>query len=210
MFLLVPAHLGSPGQRAIKWLLCVCLYIEEILLFSKFFSDCRCMPYLRRYSPPKLCNSAQVAIFLQSFCILYFYRAACSTFHTCILSDTVTLNVAGALYTVKRDNGKQCSGLKNHWLTKLEWYRNVFNSRRKVMRDDTDWMTGGRLFQARGAATGNDRSPKVDLLTGWLPDRCSRRGRMDLCRSDSRTSEHKDETVYAVGPATSEDRGVAA
>ena len=24
----------------------------------------------------------------------------------------------------------------------------------------------GRLFQARGAATGNDRSPEVDLLTG--------------------------------------------
>jgi len=34
------------------------------------------------------------------------------------------------------------------------------------MRDDADRTTGGRLFQARGAATGNDRSPKVDLLTG--------------------------------------------
>jgi len=34
------------------------------------------------------------------------------------------------------------------------------------MRDDEDRTTGGRLFQARGAATGNDRSPKVDLLTG--------------------------------------------
>jgi len=32
------------------------------------------------------------------------------------------------------------------------------------MRDDEDRTTGGRLFQARGAATGNDRSPKVDLL----------------------------------------------
>jgi len=51
-------------------------------------------------------------------------------------------------------------------LTKLEWYRNVFSSRRKVMRDDADRMTGGRLVQAHGAATGIDQSPKVDLLTG--------------------------------------------
>jgi len=34
------------------------------------------------------------------------------------------------------------------------------------MRDDEDRTTGGRLFQARGAATRNDRSPKVDLLSG--------------------------------------------
>jgi len=34
------------------------------------------------------------------------------------------------------------------------------------MRDDADRTTGRRLFQACGAATGNDRSPKVDLLTG--------------------------------------------
>jgi len=41
------------------------------------------------------------------------------------LSDTVTLNVGGALYTVKGIiNGKQYSRLKNHWLTKPEWYRN--------------------------------------------------------------------------------------
>jgi len=54
------------------------------------------------------------------------------------LSDTDTLNVAEALYTVITDNGKQCSGLKNHWSTKLEWYRNVFSSCRNVMRDDAD------------------------------------------------------------------------
>jgi len=36
------------------------------------------------------------------------------------------------------------------------------------MRDDAYRTTGGRLFQARGAATGNDRSPKVDLLTGGM------------------------------------------
>jgi len=36
------------------------------------------------------------------------------------------------------------------------------------MRDDADRTTDGRLFQARGTATGNDRSPKVDLLTGGM------------------------------------------
>ena len=34
MFILVPAHLGSPGQRAIKWLrvclcVCVCVCVRE-------------------------------------------------------------------------------------------------------------------------------------------------------------------------------------
>ena len=32
------------------------------MLFSNF-SDCRCVPYLRRYSPTKLCDGAQMAIF---------------------------------------------------------------------------------------------------------------------------------------------------
>jgi len=35
-------------------------YVGEILLFNKFFSDCR---YMRRYSPTKLCDGAQTAIF---------------------------------------------------------------------------------------------------------------------------------------------------
>jgi len=54
----------------------------------------------------------------------------------------------------------------------IEWYRNVFSSLRKVMRDDADRTTGGRLFQARGEATGNDWSPKVDLLTGVCVSVC--------------------------------------
>ena len=37
--------------------------VEEILLLNKFFSDCQYMPYLRRYSPTKLCDGAQMAIF---------------------------------------------------------------------------------------------------------------------------------------------------
>jgi len=32
---------------------------------TSFFSDCRYMPYLRRYSPTMLCNGAEMAIFLR-------------------------------------------------------------------------------------------------------------------------------------------------
>ena len=55
-------------------------HVEEILLLNKFFSDCRYMPYLRRHSPTKLCDGVKMAI----FCVLYFQRAAGSTFLTYI------------------------------------------------------------------------------------------------------------------------------
>ena len=38
-------------------------YMEEISLLNKFFSDCRYMPYLQRYSLTKLCDGAQMANF---------------------------------------------------------------------------------------------------------------------------------------------------
>ena len=37
-------------------------------------------------TPTKLCDDAQMAIFA-SFCVLYFRRAACSTYQTCILNS---------------------------------------------------------------------------------------------------------------------------
>jgi len=37
--------------------------VDEILLFNKFFSDCRYVPELRRYSPTKLCDGVEMAIF---------------------------------------------------------------------------------------------------------------------------------------------------
>jgi len=47
-----------------------CEDVEEILLFNNF-SDCRCyIPSLRRYSPTKLCDDAQMA-FLHNFCVLF-------------------------------------------------------------------------------------------------------------------------------------------
>jgi len=51
--------------------------VEEVLLFDRFFSDCRHVPELRRHSP------FEMAIFY----VLYFQPAACSTFHTCILNS---------------------------------------------------------------------------------------------------------------------------
>ena len=53
-------------------------HVEDILLLKKFFSDCRYLPYLQRYSPTKLCDGAQMAIFVDFFasCICSEPRAA--------------------------------------------------------------------------------------------------------------------------------------
>ena len=40
------------------------------------------------------------------------------------------------------------------------------------MSDDAARMADGRLFHARGAATENDRSPRVDRLTGGTIKSC--------------------------------------
>ena len=53
-------------------------HVEEILLLNKFFSDCRYVPQLQRYSLAKLCDGAQMAIFGDFFasCICSEPRAA--------------------------------------------------------------------------------------------------------------------------------------
>jgi len=58
----------------------------EILLLNMFFFDCRYVPLLRRYSPTKLCDGAQMTIFGE-FLRPFFQRAACSTFQTCVLNS---------------------------------------------------------------------------------------------------------------------------
>jgi len=41
VFLLVPAYPGSPGQRAVKWLLCVVVcYIVSKYVFTSLFNLC--------------------------------------------------------------------------------------------------------------------------------------------------------------------------
>jgi len=53
-------------------------HLEEILLFNKFFADCRYMPHLRRHSPTKLCDGAQMAFLcvIVASCICSEPRAA--------------------------------------------------------------------------------------------------------------------------------------
>jgi len=53
--------------------------VDDILLPNKFFSDCRYVPLLRRYSPTNLCDGAQIAIFGDFFasCVFSEPRAAC-------------------------------------------------------------------------------------------------------------------------------------
>jgi len=65
----------------------LCGHVEEVLLCNKFFPIVDTYLKLRRYSLTKLCDGAQIAIFLHNFCVLYFQRAACSTFQTCILNS---------------------------------------------------------------------------------------------------------------------------
>jgi len=45
------------------------------LLFKRFFSDCRYMPQLRRYSSTKLCDSAQMANIWRFFMVALWNRA---------------------------------------------------------------------------------------------------------------------------------------
>ena len=54
--------------------------------------------------------------------------------------------------------------------SKLWTNRNVFSWCLNGTREETVRRDGGRLFHARGAATGKARSPKVDLCTGldWI------------------------------------------
>jgi len=56
----------------------LCRHLEEIFLRNKCFSDCRYAPSLRRYSPTKLCDGAQMANFWQFFasCVFGKPRAA--------------------------------------------------------------------------------------------------------------------------------------
>ena len=74
-----------------------CEHVWEILQFNNFFSDCRYVPWLRRYSPTKLCDGAQMAI----FCVQYFQRATCSTFQTCILNSHQGHTMCGSMVDIQ-------------------------------------------------------------------------------------------------------------
>ena len=50
------------------------------MLLNKFFSDCRYMPFLQRYSPTKLCDGAQIAIFGDFFASCVFSEPCAAGF----------------------------------------------------------------------------------------------------------------------------------
>jgi len=77
-------------------------------------------------------------------------------------------NAAGALYAVNKVPGYNIGGNSELATSGPEnsSEKNVFSSRRKVVSDDAARTADGRLFHAHGAATENDRSPRVDRLTG--------------------------------------------
>jgi len=87
-------------------------HVWETLLFNKFFSDCRYMPYLRRYSPTKLCDGAQMANFWRFFCVLYSQRAACSTFLTCILNSHQGHTMCGSMADIESATAEIRQGKK--------------------------------------------------------------------------------------------------
>jgi len=58
--------------------------MEDILLLKNVFSDCRYMPCedIARQG----CAMVPRWRFWRLFCVLYYQRAACSTFQTCVLN----------------------------------------------------------------------------------------------------------------------------
>ena len=65
---------------------CEDIWRRHCCLFNNFFSDCRYMPQLRRYSP-KSCAMVPSWRIFGDFQVLHFQGAACSTFQICILNS---------------------------------------------------------------------------------------------------------------------------
>ena len=70
---------------------------------TSFFSIVdTCLSREERYSPTKLCNGAQMAIFgRQFFCVLCCQRAACSRFQTCILNSHKGHTMCGSMADIQ-------------------------------------------------------------------------------------------------------------
>ena len=76
-------------------------------------------------------------------------------------------NIAGALYRVTKIKSQtkwSAAGEWGHCHASVSSNSHVFKRLRKVSSDGASLTDGGRLFQARAAATGNARSPSVERL----------------------------------------------
>jgi len=72
---------ASESKFTILW-----WHVEKILLLDRFLSDCRYMPQLRRYSPTKLWDGAQMVTFWRFFACCIFSEPCAAPFQTCILN----------------------------------------------------------------------------------------------------------------------------
>jgi len=61
-FAVVPQTTGSISATSGPKFTILWGHVEDILLLNNF-SDCRYVPYLRRYSPTNMCDGAQMALF---------------------------------------------------------------------------------------------------------------------------------------------------
>ena len=86
--------------------------LEEILLLNKFFSECLYVPWLRRYSPTKFYDGAQMPNFWRSFASCIFQRAACCTFQTCILNSHSGHTMCGSMVDIQSPTAEIRRGKK--------------------------------------------------------------------------------------------------
>ena len=61
----------------------LCGHVREVSTFNKFFPIVDTCLSCKDTARKKFCDGAKMTI----FCVLYFQRAACSTFQTCILNS---------------------------------------------------------------------------------------------------------------------------
>jgi len=78
---------------------------------------------------------------------------------------TLMNNITGSFYRVNGKNETKRSRVKSV-LRHRHFKKHVFRRLRNDRSDGASLTAGGRLFQARAAATGNARSPSVERLVG--------------------------------------------
>ena len=61
--------------------------MEEVLLLNKFFFRLSIYAFVVKIESNKVVEWCEDGDFLCHFCVLYFERATCSTFQTCILNS---------------------------------------------------------------------------------------------------------------------------
>ena len=84
-------------------------HVEEILLLNKFFFCPSIHALVEKIYPDKVVRRCPDDNFLASFCVLYFQRAACSTFKTCIINSHCgsMVYIQSATAKIKRGNKKK-------------------------------------------------------------------------------------------------------